>query len=111
MKKQMAKLALTAGLVLWITSLFPGATARDAKSDFENVVGREVGVDVTQFTGPIPQGYAAYKWYHVDRAGDLLFVFIKVRPYLFGGNSITYDTSSPHKSLEDFPGVWTARAR
>ena len=109
MRKKVAGWLLVGVVVLWVLSLLPRAVASEAQSALVNVAGKDVGVDVKQFTGPRQRSYWSFTWQHVDADQDSLCIDITVRPYGFGFNSITYRTSSPHKSLDDFPGVTEAR--
>jgi hypothetical protein len=111
MAKKAAIWLVGALAVLWTLSLLPEAVAREAQSAFVHGVGEDDGVCIGPFIGPRRVSYQTFTWYHVDPEGDSLYVDITVRPYGFGFNTIAYRTSSPQKSLEDFPGITEARRK
>lgn len=75
-----------------------------AKQDLKNIAGKEIGVDVSKFIGPMLLADNIFRWYRIV-PGDTLFIEIEVNNNIFEGDLIRYGSHSKNKLLGDFPLV------
>ncbi|WP_126546766.1 hypothetical protein [Hymenobacter amundsenii] len=91
-------------LLIYALSFTPGGVQASAESDFHNVVGIDVDIDTSVFSGPIKLDYNDYKWVYIFPEGDTADVYIHVSPLPLAFNIIRYNSSDDRRDFDDLPG-------